>query len=182
MELKEFTIDQVKGWKLSNAQLKMQIEVELKRAQKLQQSLKEAELLLSKTKEAAIPFYQAQFQTYQAMIKGGAAPQSDEALIQALISLRRQNVQLQARIEQTKQQTEKLQKELNQMSSSDKHDKYTRVMANISHAADIRETWDSDDVIAIDDYVMENGVSYDEAKDAIEQASNNYGQAVSEEE
>lgn len=182
MELKEFSLDQIKSWKLSNSQLKMQIEVELKRAQKLQQSLKEAELLLTKTKEAAAPFYQTQLKTYQAMIKPGAAPQTDESLIQALISLRRQNIQLQARIEQTKKQIEKIQSEINKVSSADRHDKYTRVMENISHAADIRETWDSDDVVAIDDYVMENGVSYDEAKAAIEKANSNYGEAVSEEE
>lgn len=169
-ELKEFTLDQIKLWKLSNSQLKMQIEVELKRAEKLQQSLKEAELLLSKTKEAAIPFYQAQVQTYQAMIKAGAAPQSDESLISALVSLRRQNVQLQTRIEQTKKQTEELQTALNKSTGSDAHAKYARVMEALkSQAADIRVTYSSDDVLEMDDIVMEEGVSYKEAKERVDQ-------------
>jgi hypothetical protein len=37
-----------------------------------------------------------------------------------------------------------------------------------SRQADLRETWDSEDVLAIDDYVMDYGVSYDEALDVIE--------------
>ena len=168
-QLKELTLDQIKLWKLNNAQLKMQIEIELRNAKQLQAELKEAELLLSKTRETTIIFHQAQIRTYQAMIKGDATSQSDDALIQALISLRKQNIQIQARIEQTKKQAEKLKIENSQMSASNMHEKYARVMANISHAADIRNTWDSLDVLEIDDYVMENGVSYDEALIAVKE-------------
>lgn len=53
------------------------------------------------------------------------------------------------------------------------HDAYRRVMEGLtSQQADLRETWDSDDIIAIDDYVMETGVSYDEAKEYIESQGN----------
>ena len=170
MELKEFTLDQIKLWKLSSSQLKMQIEVELKRAEKLQQSLKEAELSLQKAKESAIPFYQSQLQTFKSMIGKGAALQSDESLIQALISLRHQNILLQGRIKQTKEQTEKIQSEINKVSSADRRDKYARVMENLSgQQADIRQTWDSNDVLKIDDVAIERNISYDEAKDIVEQ-------------
>ena len=181
-QLKEFTLDQIKLWKLTNSQLKMQIEIELRNAKQLQAELKEAELLLQKAKEASIPFTNASLKTFELMVGKEATPQSDDALIQALLSLRRQNVQLQGRINQTLEQADKLQKELQKNQGLNSHDKYTRVMTNISHAADIRETWDSDDVVAIDDYVMENGVSYDEAKIAVERANSSYGEAVSEEE
>lgn len=169
-ELKELTVDQIKLWKLSNTQLKMQIEVELRKAEKLQQSLKEAELLLQKAKETAVPFYQLQLQTFKSMIGKGATPQSDESLISALVSLRRQNVQLQTRIEQTKKQTEELQTALNKSTGSGAHAKYARVMEALkSQAADIRVTYSSDDVLEMDDIVMEEGISYKEAKERVDQ-------------
>lgn len=43
-------------------------------------------------------------------------------------------------------------------------DKYARVMENISHPADIRATWDSSDVLKLDDIAIEQGISYDEAE------------------
>jgi hypothetical protein len=53
-----------------------------------------------------------------------------------------------------------------------------------SKQADLRETWDSDDVLAIDDYVLENGVSYDEALAAIERrnATMDFSQPLAEDE
>ena len=48
------------------------------------------------------------------------------------------------------------------------HDKYARVMENISNAADLREEWDSTDVLLIDDVAIEQSVSYDKAKEIVE--------------
>lgn len=49
------------------------------------------------------------------------------------------------------------------------HDKYARVMEMLSNqAADLRETWDSDDVLEIDDIAIEEGISYEEAKELVD--------------
>lgn len=48
------------------------------------------------------------------------------------------------------------------------HDKFARVMENLTNAADIRDIWDSADVIKIDDIAIEKSVSYDEAKNIVE--------------
>lgn len=169
-QLKELTLDQIKLWKLNNSQLKMQIEIELRNAKQLQAELKEAELLLQKAKEASIPFTNASLKTFELMVGKDATPQSDDALIQALLSLRRQNIQLQGRINQTFEQAEKLQKELQKSQGLNNHDKFARVMENLSgQQADIRQTWDSNDVLKIDDVAIERNISYDEAKDIVEQ-------------
>ena len=47
-------------------------------------------------------------------------------------------------------------------------DKYARVMENVSNAADIREEWDSTDVLKIDDIAIEQSISYDKAKEIVE--------------
>ena len=48
------------------------------------------------------------------------------------------------------------------------HDKYARVMENVSNAADIREEWDSTDVLKIDDIAIEQSISYEKAKEIVE--------------
>lgn len=57
-------------------------------------------------------------------------------------------------------------------SSKDKHEAYKRVMEGLtSRQEDLRETWDSNDVISIDDYVIQTGVTYDAALEYIENQS-----------
>lgn len=56
-------------------------------------------------------------------------------------------------------------------SGDDAHDKYARVMENVSNAADIRETWDSADVLKIDDIAIQENISYDEARAIVEGSS-----------
>lgn len=56
-------------------------------------------------------------------------------------------------------------------SGEDAHDKYARVMENISNAADIREEWDSTDVLKIDDIAIQKNISYDKAKEIVEGAT-----------
>lgn len=49
------------------------------------------------------------------------------------------------------------------------HDKYARVMRELDFmAADLRDTWDSTDVLKIDDVAIEKGISYAEAKHEVE--------------
>lgn len=49
------------------------------------------------------------------------------------------------------------------------HDKYSRVMRELDFmAADLREVWDSTDVLKIDDIAIEKGISYMEAKREVE--------------
>ena len=56
-------------------------------------------------------------------------------------------------------------------SGEDAHDKYARVMENVSNAADLRDTWDSTDVLKIDDIAIQRNISYDEAKIIVEGAT-----------
>jgi len=41
-------------------------------------------------------------------------------------------------------------------------------MENVSNAADLRDTWDSTDVLKIDDIAIQRNISYDEAKAIVE--------------
>lgn len=51
----------------------------------------------------------------------------------------------------------------------DAHDKYSRVMEMLSdQAADLRATWDSTDVLKIDDIAIQKSISYEQAKAEIE--------------
>lgn len=44
------------------------------------------------------------------------------------------------------------------------HEAYGRVMNGLTHnAEELRETWDSDDVLTIDDIAIQEGISYDQA-------------------
>lgn len=165
-ELKPLSLDMVIKWGLNTNQLKMQLEIELKKAQELKEKLKNAELELSKIREKHTAFTQSQIQTYQTILDSS---QSDNALISALVNLRRENIRLQESIKSVQAQTKKLQEKLAKAQGASAHDKYARVMENLTgQQADIRATWDSNDVLKIDDVAIERNVSYDEAKDIVE--------------
>lgn len=94
-------------------------------------------------------------------------------LINRIRAARAEKVKLTNQLKQLyelEKKTRKLAKELVPSNTgAAAHDAYSRVMDALGNqAADLRETWDSDDIIAIDDYVVENNVSYEEAKAAIE--------------
>lgn len=75
-----------------------------------------------------------------------------------------------AQIGKTKAQTKQLQAAISQSTGADAHAKYARVMEALkSQAADIRTIYSSDDVLEMDDIVMEEGVSYEEAKAKVDQ-------------
>lgn len=177
MKIKALTTDQIKGWNLSINQLKNYLDLEIKRSEELQAQLRDAEIELSKVKADKLAFHAVS-------IKNLKASQTEDALIAAIKNLRDQNLQLMAQIGKTKAQTKALKESNAKMSGADMHLKYARVMEGLtSKQADIRNTWDSSDVMEIDDYVMENGVSYDEALLAIEEKlAGNKGEAVSDEE
>lgn len=167
MELKALSIDEIKKWNLSLSQARNYLKAEQRKANKLNEQLQAAQLELTQTAQG---FYK---------IPGIMMPKFDidntelEAIIAAISSLRAQNIATQAKINQIKAQTEQLKKKQieigNTGSGSAAHEKYKRVMEGLtSRQADLRETWDSEDVLAIDDYVMDYGVSYDEALDVIE--------------
>ena len=181
-ELKPLSLDMVRKWGLNTNQLKMQLEIEIQKAQKLKQNLREAELELSKIKEKQHAFTETSIQTYQNILEDRGQSQSDNTLIAALVNLRKENIRLQEALKETRSQVQKLQEKLSKAQGANLHEKYARVMDNISHAADIRETWDSDDVCSIDDYVMENSISYDEAKEYIEKKRMRNFTELSEEE
>lgn len=163
-QLITLSITQIEKWGLTVGQLKAYLQAELRRHQELLLQLQQAELELSKLQETRIRIQQGITTEMETVIKNGEV----NSIMSAIVNLRAQNVGLQAQIRATKNRIKEEQQVIKVTSGTNKHDKYSRVMSNVSHAADLREIWDSDDVLAIDDYVVENGVTYDEAKEAIE--------------
>lgn len=183
MKINALTLDQIKGWNLNINQLKNYLALEIKRSEELQAQLRDAEIELSKVKADRTAFHSISIKNFKVMTQAENNFEKN-ALIAAIKNLRDQNLQLMAQIGKTKAQTKELKESGTKMKGSDMHLKYARVMEGLSsRQADIRNTWDSSDVMEIDDYVMENGVSYDEALIAIEEKLAGYkGEAVSDEE
>lgn len=179
MNLKPINVGSLKGLSLGN--LKVFLQQELRREQELSQKLQQAELELSEVQGKVSAAHVASVKEFNALLN----TQEKNALIAAIAKARQQNIAIQAKISQTKARTKELKDNLTLAKASNLHDKYTRVMEGLtSQQADLRETWDSDDVLAIDDYVLENGVSYDEALAAIERrkATVDFSQPLSEDE
>lgn len=172
MELKALSVYDIKKWNLTLTQARNYLRAEQRRATKLNEQLQAAQLELTQT---ARSFYNK--------ISGIKMPEFDidnaelEAIIGAISNLRSQNIATQAKINQVKAQTKKLKEKQVEIGNtgtskgqgSTAYEKYKRVMEGLtSRQADLRETWPSEDVLEIDDYVMEYGVSYDEALEAME--------------
>lgn len=187
-DLTSLSVKQIESWNLSVSQLKGYLELEKRRHQELLSQLQQAELELSKIQGANIKAQQKLQNQISEILKKA---EQGHSVAKSISQLRAQNIALQARIRATKHKIKEAQEQLKETEEtfrisggSLKQEKYSRVMSNISHAADLRETWDSDDVLAIDDYVMENGVTYDEAKEAIDRRKRtmDFSQELSDEE
>lgn len=169
MKMIALTLDQIKGWNLNINQLKNYLALEIKRSEELQTQLHDAEIELSKVKADKAAFHAVSIKNFKVMTQ----PENNfekNALIAAIKNLRDQNLQLMAQIGKTKAQTNELKERFSQAKGSDSHAKYARVMEALkSQAADIRLTYSSDDVLEMDDIVMEEGVSYEEAKEKVDQ-------------
>lgn len=179
MNLKPINEKSLKGLTLAN--LRVYLQSELRKEQSLSQKLQQAEIELSEISNRAAAFHANSVKEFQILLEQGQR----EALIAAIVRLRQQNIATQAKINQTKARIKETRDNLVLSQASSRHDKYTRVMEGLtSKQADLRETWDSDDVLAIDDYVLENGVSYDEALAAIERrnATMDFSQPLAEDE
>lgn len=179
MNLKPINEKSLRGLTVGN--LKVYLQQELRKEQELSQKLQQAEIELSEVSNRTTAFHSNSVKEFKALIENG----EKKALIAAIIRLRQQNIATQARISQTKSRIKETRDNLALSQASSRHDKYTRVMEGLtSQQADLRETWDSDDVLAIDDYVLENGVSYDEALAAIERrnATTDFSQPLAEDE
>ena len=169
MQIKAITIDQIKNWNLNINQLRNYLALEIKRSEELQTQLREAEVELSKVKAEMVAFHEVSIKSFKMMTQ--AENDFDKnALITAIKNLRDQNLRIMAQIGKTKAQTKELKEHFSQAKSSDAHAKYARVMEALkSQAADIRVSYSSDDVLEMDDIVMEEGVSYEEAKEKVDQ-------------
>lgn len=169
MQIKAITIDQIKNWNLNLNQLRNYLALEIKRSEELQTQLREAEVELSKVKAEMVAFHEVSIKSFKMMTQ--AENDFDKnALITAIKNLRDQNLRIMAQIGKTKAQTKELKQQFSQTKSSDAHAKYARVMEALkSQAADIRVSYSSDDVLEMDDIVMEEGVSYEEAKEKVDQ-------------
>lgn len=169
MQIKAITIDQIKNWNLNINQLRNYLALEIERSEKLQTQLREAEVELSKVKAEMVAFHEVSIKSFKMMTQAENNFEKN-ALITAIKNLRDQNLQLMAQIGKTKAQTKELKERFSQAKGSDAHAKYARVMEALkSQAADIRVSYSSDDVLEMDDIVMEEGVSYEEAKEKVDQ-------------
>lgn len=169
MKMIALTLEQIKGWNLNINQLKLNLALEIKKSEELQAQLREAEIELSKVKADKTAFHSISIKNFKIMTQAESNFEKN-ALIAAIKNLRDQNLQLMAQIRKTKAQTKELKERFTQVKSSDAHAKYARVMEALkSQAADIRTIYSSDDVLEMDDIVMEEGVSYEEAKERVDQ-------------
>lgn len=114
-KLKELTIDQIKSWGLTTNQLKAYIEAEIKRTEKLQEKLTQAQIELNKTVKDASAKTQSSL----------SSNLTTNSLISTLINLRNKNIEIQNEIEKTTLKQEKEE-------GLSKHEKYARVMENLS--------------------------------------------------
>lgn len=109
----------------------------------------------------------AQMGTSIGNISLGETKFSNSEMIAKIQAARAQKVKLAAELRSLKElqkETKRVSKQMGSHGGSDAHEAYGRVMAGLTrHAEELRESWDSDDVITIDDIVIEEGISYDEA-------------------
>lgn len=94
-----------------------------------------------------------------------------EELKSKILAARAQKVKLAAELRglrNLQKETKRVSKEMKSNKGADAHDAYARVMEALGNqAADLRLTWDSDDVLLIDDYVVEQGITYEEAYELV---------------
>lgn len=186
-DLTSLSVEQIEKWNLSVGQLKSYLEMETRRNQQLLTLLQQAEFELSEIQGATVKAQQKLQGQIAEVLKNA---EQSRSMAKAISQLRAQNIALQARIRATKRRIQEAKAQLKETEDAFRisggglrQEKYSRVMGNVSNAADLRATWDSEDVLAIDDYVMETGVSYDEAKEAIEERLKGYtGEELSDEE
>ena len=178
-QLKALTTQQIKKWGLSISQLKAYLQQELQRSIELQTSLKEAQIELSKIQELSL-----NARTNTLIGLSNLNDMDMDNIAAAIVQARQKNIAIQGQIGHIKNQIKETKKKHIKGTGSSKHDKYTRIMSNLtSRKADIRNTWDSEDVLEIEDYAMENAVSYDEAADALETKMKSFkGEQLSDEE
>lgn len=166
-QLKALTTEQIKRWGLSLSQLKAYLQRELQNSQELQNTLTQVQEELSQISlETA---QQVKFTTLQ-LNKLAENSMEANSLIAAITQVRQQNITIQAKIGQVKNQIKQAQQTKQKLSASDRHDKYARVMEALkSQAADIRTTYSSDDVLEMDDIAIEENITYEEAKERVDQ-------------
>lgn len=153
---------------MSVGQLENYLKIELKDINKLKEELSAASSNYSQT------------------IKGlnlTTDSMTKQALIARIIEARGQKVALAAQLQSVASANAKLNNLPKEeqidfatgqriVTGSNKHEAYKRVMEGLtSRQEDLRETWDSNDVISIDDYVIQTGVTYDAALEYIENQS-----------
>lgn len=96
-------------------------------------------------------------------------PSEKQALINQIQVARAAKVNLVSTLKSLTKTAKLLEKEIRSNYTAPRegagaHKAYSRVMDGLTHdAEELRETWDSDDVLTIDDIAIQEGISYDAA-------------------
>ena len=140
-------------------QLKNYLKSEQSDIEKLQVSIQTVKTQIEKTNPGEVKLDASKFE----------ALSEKEALIAQIQAARSTKVNLASTLRALKEGARQLKKGARfdynaPREGAGAHEAYSRVMEGLTgNATELRETWDSDDVLTIDDIAIQEGISYDEA-------------------
>lgn len=144
---------------MSITQLKNYLQQEESDIEELKVSIKTVKTQIEKTNLGELKLETTSFE----------ASSEKEALIAQIQAMRAVKVNLASTLKSLKESVKKIKKGARSDYNAPRegrgaHEAYGRVMEGLTHdAEELRETWDSDDVLTIDDIAIQEGISYDEA-------------------
>lgn len=144
---------------MSITQLKNYLQQEQSDIEKLQVSIQTVKTQIEKTNLGEVKLETSKFESSS----------EKEALIAQIQAARSVKVNLASTLKSLKESAKKIKRGARSDYNAPRegggaHEAYSRVMESLTHdAEELRETWDSDDVITIDDIAIQEGISYDEA-------------------
>lgn len=144
---------------MSITQLKNYLKQEESDIEELKVSIKTVKTQIEKTSLGETKLETTKFETSS----------EKEALIAQIQAMRAVKVNLASTLKSLKESVKQIKKGARSDYNAPRegagaHEAYSRVMESLTHdAEELRETWDSDDVITIDDIAIQEGISYDEA-------------------
>lgn len=140
-------------------QLKNYLKQEQSDIEKLQISIQTVKTQIEKTNLSELKLENSKFETSN----------EKEALISQIQAARAIKVNLASTLKSLKESARGIKKGARSDYNAPRegagaHEAYSRVMEGLTHdAEELRETWDSDDVLTIDDIAIQEGISYDQA-------------------
>ena len=144
---------------MSITQLKNYLKQEQSDIEELKISIKTVKTQIEKTNLKEVKLETSKFETSS----------EKEALIAQIQAMRAVKVNLASTLRSLKESARQLKRGARSDYNAPRegagaHEAYSRVMEGLTgNATELRETWDSDDVLTIDDIAIQEGISYDAA-------------------